>query len=93
MIYNIYTNTKLQIILILIVIILLILIFNIYNTNIIDTFNTIDTVNNIQPKENTRLYGSVFLDNLYEQIITLTNPPIEYYKKRIELNNYNDIIL
>ena len=58
-----------------------------------ETIKTIETVNNTYPKENTKLYGSIFLDNLYEQIIKLTNPPIEYYKKRIDLNNYSDILL
>ena len=104
MIYNIYNkNNKLRIILILIlIIIILLLIFNISHTDTFESIeldktfteiNPIETVNNTYPKENTKLYGSLFLDNLNEQIIKLTNPPIEYYKKRIELNNYSDIIL
>ena len=106
MIYNIYNkNNKLHIILILILIIIiliLILIFNIYNTDTFESIeidktfteiNPIETVNNIYPNENTKLYGSLLLDSLNDQIINLTNPPIKYYKKRIELNNYSDIIL
>jgi hypothetical protein len=46
-----------------------------------------------EPIDRTRLYGSVFLDNLETQIKNLTDPPIIYDKKRIQLIRYNDILL
>jgi hypothetical protein len=48
-----------------------------------------------QPKklERTQLYGSLFLDNLDQQIKNMTNPDIKYDTKRIELKNYSDILL
>lgn len=44
-------------------------------------------------RNRTLLYGSLFLDNLDEQIQRLTNPPIQYDTKRIELVKYSDIVL
>lgn len=64
--------------------------------NIINTTNPI-TTNPFTSKEyesnRTLLYGSLFLDNLNEQIQRLTNPPIQYDNKRIELVKYSDIVL
>jgi len=44
-------------------------------------------------RNRTLLYGSLFLDNLDEQIQRLTNPPIQYDTKRIEIVKYSDIVL
>ena len=46
-----------------------------------------------EPIDRTILYGSVFLDNLDTQIQNLTNPPIMYDKKRIEIIRYSDLLL
>jgi|688.fasta_scaffold385365_2 hypothetical protein len=46
-----------------------------------------------EPIDKTRLYGTLFLDNLDTQIQNLTNPPIMYDKKRIEIIKYNDVLL
>lgn len=44
-------------------------------------------------KNRTLLYGSLFLDNLDEQIKRLTDPPITYDTKRIEIIKYSDVLL
>ena len=46
-----------------------------------------------EPIDRTRLYGSLFLDNLNEQIIRLTDPPIAYDNKRIDIIKYSDVLL
>ena len=46
-----------------------------------------------EPIDRTRLYGSIFLDNLNEQIIRLTDPPIAYDNKRIDIIKYSDVLL
>ena len=43
--------------------------------------------------ERTQLYGSLFLDNLDEVIINMTNPPVKYDTKRIDIIKYSDILL
>jgi hypothetical protein len=43
--------------------------------------------------ERTQLYGSLFLDNLNEVITNMTNPPILYDTKSIEINKYSDLLL
>ena len=48
---------------------------------------------NNTPIDRTKLYGSLFLDNLDEVIKNMSNPEIKYETKRIELNNYSDILL
>jgi len=45
-----------------------------------------------QPIERTQLYGSIFLDKLDEQIKQMTNPDIKYDTKRIQLNQYDDVL-
>ena len=87
-------NTKI----ILVVIIFIILVMLLWNT---ENFNNISitttTTNPFTSKEyernRTLLYGSLFLDNLNEQIQRLTNPPILYDNKRIESVKYSDIVL
>lgn len=46
-----------------------------------------------QPIDRTKLYGSLFLENIDKTIKNLSNPDIKYEDKRIELNNYSDILL
>ena len=65
--------------------------FSIY-TNSIPTDAT-PTTTSIQPLDRTKLYGSLFLDNLDKIVKNMTNPDIKYEDKRIELNNYSDILL
>ena len=45
-----------------------------------------------QPIDRTILYGSLFLENIDKTIKNLSNPDIKYEDKRIELNNYSDIL-
>ena len=49
--------------------------------------------NTTTPIDRTKLYGSLFLDKLDEVIKNMSNPDIKYETKRIELNNYSDILL
>ena len=72
-----------------ITVIFIIFIFSlfIYNINQ-ETF----LINN-KPIEKTKLWGSLFSDNLPIQIQSLTNPPIIYDTKRIELIRYSDVLL
>ena len=44
-------------------------------------------------KNRTLLYGSLFLDKLNKQIKNLTDPPIQYDNKRIDIIKYSDILL
>jgi len=44
-------------------------------------------------KNRTLLYGSLFLDNLDDQIKHLTDPQIKYDTKRIDIIKYSDILL
>jgi hypothetical protein len=45
-----------------------------------------------QPMDKTKLYGSIFLDNLDTVIKNLTNPDIEYDTKRMQLFRYYDVL-
>ena len=93
------TLSKLDVILIvlIILIILILLIFIIkYNNNEIFDNNPSTTkyvLNNNNPIDRTKLYGSLFLEKIDEVIHNMTDPDIQYEKKRIELNNYSDILL
>ena len=44
-------------------------------------------------KNRTLLYGSLFLDNLNEQIKGMTDPRIQYDTKRIDIIKYSDVLL
>jgi len=44
-------------------------------------------------KNRTQLYGSLFLDNLDAQIKNMTDPPIKYDTKRIDIIKYEDVLL
>ena len=46
-----------------------------------------------KPIERTQLYVSLLLDNLDEVVKNLSDPDIKYESKRIELNQYSDILL
>jgi len=43
--------------------------------------------------DRTLLYGSLFLDNLGGVIKNMTDPPINYDTKRIEIIRYSDVLL
>ena len=63
-----------------------------------DTFANLETpttpsTTKLQPIDRTKLYGSLFLENIEQSIKNLSNPDIKYEDKRIELNNYSDILL
>ena len=75
-----------SILIIIFLIICIIILFILYNKKNNETFKP-------EPIDRTILYGSVFLDNLDTQIQNLTNPPIMYDKKRIEIIRYSDLLL
>ena len=50
------------------------------------------TLPNIKPIDRTKLYGALFLDNIDNQIINLTNPKIQYDSKRLQLFRYSDVV-
>ncbi len=90
---NIYFNNFLFLIICIFIIII------IYNIKLInyDSFllsNTTATTSTQYIKnDGTKLYGSLFLDNLNDVIVNMTDPPINYDTKRIELNKYSDVLL
>ena len=71
---------------------ILILIIIILYTYTYDSFLTQDNSKQ-QNFERTQLYGSLFLEKLDEVIKNMTDPPINYDTKRIELNKYSDVLL
>ena len=82
------------------IIIILIIIYNIkYNAKLFNYDSFISMNNNLTntptttkyiTNDGTKLYGSLFLDNLNEVIINMTDPPINYNSKRVELIKYRD---
>ena len=61
-----------------------------------DSFVSLDTPTTTTmyvKNDGTKLYGSLFLDNLNDVIINMTDPPINYNSKRIDLIKYSDILL
>ena len=78
-----------SIIYIFIIIILAILTYILLNNH--DSFESPTTTK--QSFEKTQLYGSIFLENLDEVIKNMTDPPIMYDNKNIQLIRYNDVIL
>jgi len=82
----------------LLLFIFIIIIIILYKTKIInfDPFLSTDT-NTTTTKyiknDGTKLYGSLFLDNLNDILIKMTDPPIKYDSKRVELIKYSDILL
>lgn len=88
------TNNILILLYILLIIILAILIYRLlykFNLNNYDAFESPQTTK--QSFERTKLYGSIFLDNLNEVITKMTDPPILYDTKQINLIRYSDVIL
>ena len=71
---------------ILVFIFLMICIIILYHKTYNETFKP-------EPIDKTRLYGSLLLDNLDIQMQNLTDPPIMYDIKTIEINSYNDLLL
>jgi hypothetical protein len=88
-------NNKLILIIVLIIILIIILIiYNIYKHETFDSQNPTTTNSTVKtPLDRTKLYGSLFIDNLDEQINSMTDPDIKYEEKRNELNQYSDILL
>jgi hypothetical protein len=52
-----------------------------------------DWTNPKYEKNRTKLYGSLFLENLNKQIKNMTDPKIQYDNKQIDIIKYNDILL
>ena len=75
------------------IIIIITIVYNInlfnYDSFVSDTPNTTMYIKN----DGTKLYGSLFLDNLNDVIINMTDPPINYNSKRIDIIKYSDILL
>ena len=96
--YNSLKINKLNLILIIIVLfIILYIIYTYFHNYKNETFDvkTPTTTNSVLkiPIDRTKLYGSLFIDNLDEQIKDMTDPDIKYEEKRNELNKYSDILL
>ena len=89
---NLNLNQNQNIIILLIIIVIIILL---YILSILSKYNIIKKNESFkdEPMDRTILYGSIFLDKLDKQIKSLTDPPILYDTKRIELIRYNDILL
>jgi hypothetical protein len=63
------------------------------NNNLTNTITNTPTTTKYITNDGTKLYGSLFLDNLNEVIINMTDPPINYDLKRVELIKYSDVLL
>ena len=80
-----------NLLLIFIILIIIILIINtLFKNN--DLFENPENKIN-KPIERTKLYVSLFLNNLDEVVNNLSNPDIKYESKNIDLNKYSDILL
>ena len=88
---------------IVIILILLFLYIKVYKTDSFDNLESTNTsstnttlpntsTTKAQPIDRTQLYGALFLENLDKTIKNLSNPDIQYEEKRIQLNNYSDIL-
>jgi hypothetical protein len=79
-----------KIIIILLILIVLFIICKFFIDNFDGTGN-----NGIisSPMDRTKLYGSLFLDNLDKVILNMTDPEIKYDNKRIQVVRYSDILL
>jgi hypothetical protein len=88
-------------VIIIVILFLSIVCINNLDTSQKDNFENIPTARqtatssnaNIYEKDRTLLYGSVFLDNLDEQIKNMTDPRIKYDEKRIDIVKYSDVLL
>lgn len=87
------SRNKLLFYLVLVILFILIILYNfkLYNYDSFLISNLLDKPN--QSMERTKLYGSLFLDNLDSVITNMTDPPIKYDTKRIDIIKYNDILL
>ena len=47
---------------------------------------------NTEPLDRTKLYGSIFLNNISSTIKNMTEPQMKFYKTQMQLNDYQDII-
>jgi len=90
-------NSKNKLLFYLIIVIIFIILFILYYFKLYnyDSF----LISNLQDNpefdslERTKLYGSLFLDNLNSVITNMTDPPIKYDTKRIDIIKYNDILV
>ena len=82
---------------IIVILLLSILLFNTLERLNKDNFENIPSYTpsntNVYEKDRTLLYGSLFLDNLDEQIKNMTDPRIKYDEKRIDIIKYSDVLL
>lgn len=94
-------NNLIIISIVIVILIILILLFLHVKLYKIDTFDNLETTNTsfpttsttkVQPIDRTKIYGSLFLENLDKTIKNLSNPDILYEENRIQLNNYSDIL-
>lgn len=80
--------------LLIFIIIFIIIILAILNYRLLNKYDSFESPTITKKSfERTKLYGSIFLDNLNEVITNMTNPPIIYDNKNIQLIRYNDVIL
>ena len=80
------------------IIVCIIAFIKLYKINIksvfLNNYDSFDVPQTTQQNiERTQLYGSLFLDNLNEVITNMSNPPILYDTKSIEINKYSDLLL
>lgn len=95
---NYKSNNNIILLFILLIILLIVVLLKLKTRYYKDTFlisptTTNYTLTDSQTNDKTKLYGSLFLDNQKEIIKNMTNPSIKYKKKRIDLNNYSDIVI
>ena len=102
---SLYKTKKIKLYSIILIIILLLILILFYiklykhkhDTFYINVQTTIPLTTNSSlkniPIDRTKLYGSLFLDNLNETVKNMSNPDIKYEDTRIELNKYSDILL
>ena len=96
---QIYKANKNYIKLLLCLIFIALILVAIYILNINEQFYRYNDNNNddndiqINKGERTKLYGSLFLDNLEGVIKNMSNPSINYNTKRLENIKYSDILL
>ncbi len=83
-------KSKKQIFMYILVIIVILIIIYLVMYNKYDNFDSPQTTK--KSFERTQLYGSLFLDNLNTVITNMTDPPIMYDTKTIDLIKYSDVI-
>ena len=90
---NMNSKNKIIFYILLIITLVIIIYLIVYKYKLIDSFDSIPQTTKQNYNDGTQLYCSLFLDNLNEVVINMTNPPIKYDTKTIELIKYSDILL